>query len=243
MAVQESKYIRCPYESSHRILREKLQFHLTRCEYVNRKSVLTKCPYNATHKEPFSVLVEHINTCPDRRKLDDFLFNAPPKPLAPLSFDIKCESWDDENHATYNPEVICENKAVLLLKQVVPPSERKQFRLEERRRYQNLLQSNYTPQLRNGARLLETKTNTQTKKFTKNDYSQLTGEKTEAYEKPTSIEISKTNNDLMYANGEINSPPSSGSDLEEMTRAVFITPRYSRRKFGKKKSTEIKISS
>ncbi|XP_055339684.1 uncharacterized protein LOC129589149 [Paramacrobiotus metropolitanus] len=60
----------CPYDSTHKIRRCRLERHLMSCRQKHPDMVMATCPYNATHVLPPKTYVKHILGCPDMRILD-----------------------------------------------------------------------------------------------------------------------------------------------------------------------------
>lgn len=45
----DEKYVTCPYDKVHRILRARLNVHLMRCARNHTGSKLVRCPFNNNH--------------------------------------------------------------------------------------------------------------------------------------------------------------------------------------------------
>lgn len=135
-------HVICPYNKSHVIRAERIQFHLTKCLPNAGDKPFVVCPFNSTHLIPSTDINNHkTNLCPDRNRLETFLYEvADTKPLFPVNkFEIESEeNWDDAVEHTYNPEEMLTDRKVLVLKQVAPPAERKKFHAEQRRKFQTL---------------------------------------------------------------------------------------------------------
>lgn len=139
MITKPVEVVTCPFDEAHVILKERLQFHLTKCAYANKikKSQVVLCPFNSVHRVPQWELNHHINICEDRKKIETFVQST--VDTTPL-FSVKklevtaTENWDLVPGTTYRPSSVMYDKPVLLNLQGVTPSERKAFRAEERRR-------------------------------------------------------------------------------------------------------------
>lgn len=58
--------ISCPYNVSHQIRPERIQYHLMKCKEQHPEISLVICPFNAIHHIRKSEHVEHLQNCPDR---------------------------------------------------------------------------------------------------------------------------------------------------------------------------------
>lgn len=47
----EAKYVICPYDKAHRILRARLIVHLLRCARNHPSSKMVRCPFNSSHMQ------------------------------------------------------------------------------------------------------------------------------------------------------------------------------------------------
>lgn len=70
--------ITCPYNVSHQIRPERIQYHLMKCKAQHPEISLLVCPFNAIHHIRQSDQVEHLQNCPDRGivEMQKFRFNA-----------------------------------------------------------------------------------------------------------------------------------------------------------------------
>lgn len=68
----------CPYNVSHQIRPERMQYHLLKCKAQNPETTLEICPFNAIHHIRKSDQVEHLQNCPDRGivEIQKYRFNA-----------------------------------------------------------------------------------------------------------------------------------------------------------------------
>lgn len=60
----DDPFICCPYDSTHRVPRSRLQKHIVNCEW--KKPKLLACPYNATHRFVKEELKYHVTQCGSR---------------------------------------------------------------------------------------------------------------------------------------------------------------------------------
>jgi len=69
----------CPYNRSHQIRPERMQYHLIKCRKQYPEKNLIICPFNATHHVAKSEERKHMMSCPDRRIVDiqRYRFNEP----------------------------------------------------------------------------------------------------------------------------------------------------------------------
>lgn len=142
----ESKYTSCPYNTSHRILRARMQYHLVKCKRtVKEKPEEEKsiCPFDATHHVDKEEFEEHVKTCPNRKIIDSEKYaieSEEKKESEPAASYVlpdlpPCEeNWDDPSEPayTYNPQVHLENQPILRTMHGATKSERKAFRQVER---------------------------------------------------------------------------------------------------------------
>lgn len=139
MITKPAEVVTCPFDETHVILKERLQFHLTKCAHAMniKKSQVVSCPFNSVHRVPQWELNHHITICEDRKKIETF--GRSTEDSTPL-FSVKrlevtpTENWDLVPGTTYRPSSVMYKRPVLLNLQGVTPSERKAFRAEERRR-------------------------------------------------------------------------------------------------------------
>lgn len=145
----------CPFDPVHRILRSRMQFHLTKCSKNFPKASKTKkqCPYDTRHIVNLVEYQYHISTCPAREsvwryKLGESADSSETPNFVPIeaagSQETKPdeeENWDnDTRFSSYDPWKGTEKKPVLRTLIGVSRSKRRAFRLDERRRYQSLPQ-------------------------------------------------------------------------------------------------------
>jgi len=64
------KTITCPYNPSHQITVERIQFHLVKCRKNHAGSDLKVCPFNASHHVPAPEEAFHMKTCSDRKVVE-----------------------------------------------------------------------------------------------------------------------------------------------------------------------------
>jgi len=143
--------VTCPYNPAHSIKKSRIQIHLVKCRR-SHPDVLKICSFNATHHIPKEEMKRHLEHCPERaimeaRKLEDLMLKKEggylslPKPSSVHLMDCD-EDWDlevaERNMKAYNPS------ATAIMKQVIrsfpngTPCQRKQFREEEKKRFQDL---------------------------------------------------------------------------------------------------------
>lgn len=141
MATNPTDMITCPYNMSHRIQRYKMQFHLEKCRKGYPNAAKKICPFDATHHVNELELDYHVMTCPKRECFDlakyqvgDADYALPPQMPAP-QYNTTTENWDEEEHCSYDPSEHCANNKVLKKIKDATPSERKAFRLQQRKQY------------------------------------------------------------------------------------------------------------
>jgi len=151
------KTITCPYNPSHQITVEKIQWHLVKCAKNHPGSNLVVCPFNSAHHVPRPELGYHLNICPDRKMVEKEMYRAgqdrpgsAPKASIPLPPSAPMppseEDWEAEATVvtSYDPAAAARKKNVLRNLQGATPSQRKEFRAEEARRHE-LLQAKKLP--------------------------------------------------------------------------------------------------
>lgn len=60
----QEKLVECPFNKSHKVKANYLQFHIVRC--MKQYPTYTACPYNACHRVDKKDLAKHMSTCPDQ---------------------------------------------------------------------------------------------------------------------------------------------------------------------------------
>ena len=138
--------ILCPYNSAHHIRRCKMSFHLVKCKKNYGEQKMVPCDFNATHVVPEPELRFHHQNCEDRKKIEAQIVESQKKtesryPIAVLDCPPE-ESWDYDNAPTYDPKKYTETHDVLRQLSVESGAKRKNFRLNERQRFNNLSQQN-----------------------------------------------------------------------------------------------------
>ena len=70
--VRQSKYqlVSCPYNSSHKVRKDRQAQHLTKCSAQHPLVKLEVCPYNALHRFPAKDRVDHLKNCINRSSID-----------------------------------------------------------------------------------------------------------------------------------------------------------------------------
>lgn len=57
--------ITCPYNSSHRIVRHRMPYHIIKCVKNYKGPPLDRCPFNAMHRVLPEKMKDHIKDCPN----------------------------------------------------------------------------------------------------------------------------------------------------------------------------------
>ncbi|XP_017483323.1 PREDICTED: protein D7-like [Rhagoletis zephyria] len=133
----DSDVVVCPYNKAHRLLRKRLQPHLIKCRQNYPQLELQKCPFNATHHIPEPEFALHVTNCPDRKLITQYKYDTvePKEEERVRHAPIECEeNWDDTEVEDYNPQKYIDQKNVLRKPFGVPPSQRKEFIKQERKR-------------------------------------------------------------------------------------------------------------
>lgn len=142
------KTITCPYNPSHQITEEKIQWHLVKCRKNHRGSDMAICPFNASHHVPRPELGYHLSICSDRKHVEVEMYRwggqedagerrePPSTPCLPPSE----EDWEAEAtvRTSYNPSLAASKRNVLRKVEGATPSQRKEFRAQERQRHEEL---------------------------------------------------------------------------------------------------------
>jgi len=156
------KTITCPYNPSHQITVERIQFHLVKCRKNHPTSDHVVCPYNASHHIPKPEEQYHISTCSDRKFVEltkySYALERPGQhgnlTLPPPSIvqwgnsglGVGEEDWEKEATVkqSYDPKKKASKTPVLRNLQGATPSQRKEFRAQEKIRIDNLQQAGLT---------------------------------------------------------------------------------------------------
>jgi len=151
------KTITCPYNPSHQITVERIQFHLVKCRKNHPQSDNVICPYNASHHIPKPEEQYHIARCPDRKIVEMAKYSwaldkehgnlSRPKishvnrERNPLLDDG--EDWEKEAtiKVSYDPKKKATEKNVLRKLEGATPSQRNEFRANERYRLGQMQQA------------------------------------------------------------------------------------------------------
>jgi len=143
------KTITCPYNPSHQITVERIQFHLVKCRKNHAGSDLKVCPFNASHHVPAPEEEFHMKTCSDRKVVEMEKYSwsmQQPKQHGHLKLPVRAElppseeDWESEATVTrsYDPRAKAEKMQVLRKIEGATPSERREFRALERHRHEVL---------------------------------------------------------------------------------------------------------
>ncbi|KAH8397852.1 hypothetical protein KR222_003970 [Zaprionus bogoriensis] len=136
----DSGYVTCPYDKTHRILPLRLAAHLMRCARNHTSSKLVRCPFNTTHMLRSDELQAHIYECQHRHTFMRFCYadKLPPETphAAPVDVVESTENWDIEPpEPSYEPQAYCEANKIVRDLQGAPRAVRRQFRQDERQRF------------------------------------------------------------------------------------------------------------
>jgi hypothetical protein len=150
------KTITCPYNPSHQITVERIQWHLVKCRKNHPASNHVVCPYNASHHVPKPEEQYHISTCSDRKIVELAKYSwAMDRPghhgnlTMPSPSNVNWgnsasggmeENWEKEATVkqSYDPSKKAAKAPVLRNLQGATPSQRKEFRAQERVRIETL---------------------------------------------------------------------------------------------------------
>lgn len=138
----------CPYNKSHIILADRIQWHLSRCRRQHPNAKIAVCCFNASHHIPEAELRAHQSICPDRVLVEVYKypldFGAPatwktqePEVVYNRSNDAsgyvatQDENWDDMDAPPYNPQEYCLNNPVIRKATHMTRSEKRRFYAEE----------------------------------------------------------------------------------------------------------------
>ncbi|XP_049836670.1 gametocyte-specific factor 1 homolog [Schistocerca gregaria] len=148
MMIASDRQVTCVYNTAHQIYESRLQYHLVKCKKVHNDQKKAICSFDSTHHVPASDYLVHIQTCPNRRVLDEHAYHVDGerrsaeecwKEYVPVNLPPPQESWDTDGPGyTYNPDRVSREKPVIRVMTGGTKSERKAFRQRECRRLQNL---------------------------------------------------------------------------------------------------------
>lgn len=65
-ANQPDEYVRCPYFPEHELRKNRLPYHLMKCQSNPRAPKLVACPYNFLHRVRPEDAKEHLLLCEDK---------------------------------------------------------------------------------------------------------------------------------------------------------------------------------
>jgi len=154
------KTITCPYNPSHQITVERIQWHLVKCRKNHPTSDHVVCPYNASHHVPKPEEQYHISTCSDRKIVElskyswamdrpGYHGNLSMPPPSKVQWgngndaeDGMEENWEKEATVkqSYDPKKTASKANVLRYVQGATPSQRKEFRAKEKVRLETMQQ-------------------------------------------------------------------------------------------------------
>ncbi|CAK9813350.1 Gametocyte-specific factor 1 [Anthophora quadrimaculata] len=135
----------CPYDVTHRIRKTVMPYHLMRCR-ANHSSGKVQCPFDAFHVVDEDYLKQHILNCASsgnvRREQYSFepniqLGSVSLETVKNLSVPVM-QDWKEENIGTYDPWRNTETKNIIRSLTGLTKSQKKLFKLAERRRMCNL---------------------------------------------------------------------------------------------------------
>ena len=63
--------IPCPYVPHHKVRPDRLEAHITKCQWDHTDKGFVICPFNFKHHMPKSEYENHALNCPDRPKTDN----------------------------------------------------------------------------------------------------------------------------------------------------------------------------
>uniref|UniRef100_A0A182MRY0 CHHC U11-48K-type domain-containing protein n=1 Tax=Anopheles culicifacies TaxID=139723 RepID=A0A182MRY0_9DIPT len=147
----------CPYNKAHVIPAARIQRHLFKCrrQYPNAK--IDICCFNRAHHVPRQELQDHQKSCPDRALIEVYKYtldedtsntdNSPQteeqleQAAAAQRLREEDENWDDMDAPRYNPAEYCMTHPVIRKATHMTPSEKREFRTNERIRIDALNKS------------------------------------------------------------------------------------------------------
>ncbi|RZC32049.1 D7, partial [Asbolus verrucosus] len=139
----------CPYDSSHHIRRCKMSFHLVKCKKNHGEQKMVPCDFDATHMIPEPELQYHHQSCPNRKTIEARITKSRTGsenkfPVQNIQVTVS-ENWDDNYYPSYDPVKYSERNDVLRHMDVESEAKRKNFRLGERQRLNELSKQNQSP--------------------------------------------------------------------------------------------------
>ncbi|XP_034254532.1 gametocyte-specific factor 1 homolog isoform X2 [Thrips palmi] len=143
MSHETEKYLVCPYNTAHTILKYRMNTHLVKCRKQHASLDWGRCVHNSNHHMPKAELPHHENhECPNRHSFQASIVtfnNEEFKSLAPIEhieLPDSGENWDDGAVNCFDPKENARQKSIIRGVHCVPPAERKAFRAEHRRHIQ-----------------------------------------------------------------------------------------------------------
>ena len=67
--VQPDEYVKCPYFPEHELRRNRLPYHLMKCQSNPNAPKLFVCPFNYLHRVSFEERQQHLIVCEDGRNV------------------------------------------------------------------------------------------------------------------------------------------------------------------------------
>ncbi|CAF1082465.1 unnamed protein product [Didymodactylos carnosus] len=95
----------CPFDTNHKVLAKRFQYHLMRCAKANPHIRRVKCSFNATHLTTPEELIKHMSQCPDNGAvhnasaagLREFNWNND-NSTRQMAYIADGEDWDKDVH-------------------------------------------------------------------------------------------------------------------------------------------------
>jgi len=142
------KTLTCPYNPSHQITAPRMGVHLSKCRRNHPHSGHVICPFNANHHILKPEEQYHMSICGDRKSVELLKFSLEntasvgsilPNVTYNKTDMVMTEDWESETvTGTYDPSKAAANANVLRKIEGATPSQRKEFRVQERHRLERL---------------------------------------------------------------------------------------------------------
>ncbi|CAB4064213.1 unnamed protein product [Lepeophtheirus salmonis] len=123
-----NKTVVCPYNRTHIVSADRIQYHLMKCKKKHPHLDYVVCIYNATHHIARSEEIEHMRECPDRifEEMETYKFNEVPSHLQgyipnPINIGsdfirpkvLKIERNDTEEESSFSSATSMSNSSFL----------------------------------------------------------------------------------------------------------------------------------